>query len=531
MLAQNLISGLCIALMLVSPAAAAQDSRLPDAAMRGDNATVQTLLAERIDVNAAQGDGTTALHWAAYRDDLLMVRMLIKAGANLEIKTRLNAITPLLMASENGSAEMIALLLDAGADPNSPKATGTTPLMLAAASGSRDTVEVLLEHGARVDARESSYGQTALIYASALGRAAVIKLLVDHGADVNAITVLADIHGVKSGYQNAPRSNRSRPTSMGGNTALHFAAREGHIDAVRELVVGGIDVNQVALSDDMTAISQAILNGHFDIAKFLLDHGADVTLASSGGLTPLYATIDARWASRTWYPPPSVEQERTDYLDLIKELIAAGADTNARMGPKMWMRSFHGGGPDTSGATPFWRAAEANDVSTMRLLVAAGADPQTPTLDGVSPLQVAAGFGHSHQAAHIVPDARMATIEYLVDILDADVNFRDGKGYTPLHGAALVGRNDIIMFLVERGADVKVRSNMVNGRADDTDVDVADGTGDTIADYANGPSMNSTVYPDTVSLLIRLGSEFSTNCRSSTCVNPTRPDRNNNNHQ
>ena len=528
MLAQKLVRGLSLALVLALPAAA-QDTRLSDAAMREDLAAVQALLADGINVDAPQGDGTTALHWASYRDDLDMARLLIREESNLEAKTRLNGITPLFMASENGSAAMLELLLEAGADPNAAKETGTTPLMLAAASGSTDAVKVLLDHGANVDARESSYGQTALLYASAFGRAAMIPLLVGRGADVNAITTVAEIRDTVPNQ--APGRNNSKPARMGGNTALHFAAREGHLEAVRELVAMGANINQLALSDDMSALNQAILNGHLDIAKFLLNRGADATVASVGGVTPLYATLDAQWASRTWYPPPSVEQEQTHYLDLMKALIASGADPNARMGPKLWMRSFHGGGPDTDGATPFWRAVEANDVRAMQLLLAAGADPHIATSAGVSPLQVAAGFGHSHQAAHIVSDARMDTVQYLVATLSADVNAKDGKGYTPLHGAALIGQNDIITFLVDHGADVTSRANMINGRATDTDVDVAEGTGDTVADYANGPSMNSTVYPDTVALLVRLGSKFSQNCRSSTCVNPTRTLPQNQNQQ
>lgn len=511
---QSFIVILCMALLAT---AAPQDARLSDAAMEGDRSLVQELLQQNVDVNAAQGDGTTALHWAAYRDDAEMAELLIQAGADVHAKTRLGDITPLFIAAKDGNAAVIESLLSAGAGANATNAMGTTPLMLASASGVTDAVESLLEHGADVNARESAYGQTALMFAAALNRADVIRLLASRGAELDVTSEVQPLYG---------GSRRGGPTAMGGNTALQLAAREGQLDAVRALVESGVNVNQVSALDQMSAMTTAIMNSHFDVGKFLLDQGADPKLVSSGGLAPLYAAIDAEYAQRTWYPPLSTDQEQITHVELVKALIDRGADVNTRLSEELWFRDFGGGGgPSSVGATPLWRAAQGNDVEIIQILVAAGADPNIYTEGGSSPLQVAAGFGISHQGTVFVPDARLATVRYLVEELDADVNARDSRGYTPLHGVALVGNNEIVKYLVARGADVTARAGNVTGREEGEDREVAAGTGDSVADYANGPSMNARVYPDTIELLISLGSDFSDNCRASVCVLKARPDR------
>ena len=519
---QSLIGVLCMT-MLAS--AATQDARLSRAAMEGDMPAVERLLRENADVNGAQGDGTTALHWAAYTDDRVMVRLLIQAGADLHAETRLGALTPLFIAAKSGNVAILRLMLEAGADANSPNAQGTTPLMLAAASGITGAVKVLLGHSAAVNATEFAYGQTAAMFAAALNRSDVIRLLAAAGANLDVTSQVHKLHGAGGRAGGGGRAGRGSPSQMGGNTALHLAAREGQMAAVRALVEVGANVNQVSALDEMSAMTTAIMNSHFDIGKFLLDHGADPSLASDWGLAPLYATIDAGYAQRTWYPPLSTDQEQINHVDLMKELIARGAEVNTRISKALWFRRFGGGGGDATGATAFWRAAQANDEEVMRLLAAAGADPNIYSTAGVSPLQVAGGFGISHQGTAFVPDARMATIRYLVEELAADVTTKDSRGYTPLHGVALVGDNAIVEYLVAAGADVRARAGSVSGREEVDDRAVAMGTGDSIADYANGPSMNARVYPDTIALLIQLGSEFSDNCRASVCVLKAKPDR------
>jgi ankyrin repeat protein len=512
MFVQSLV---CSLLVLMLPAVG--DIRLADAAMEGDRAAVQSLLAQKVDVNVRQGDGSTALHWAAYRDDVEIARLLIKAGADVKAKTRIDDFTPLLLAAKNGNAAMVELLLKAGADPNTATGTGATALMLAAASGKTEAVKQLVDHGANVNAKDITNEQTALMFAAAVNSAPAIKLLAEHGADVNAVSKVLE-----------PRHLDGKETKeswLGGLTALHLAAREGHTDAVRELIAAKADINVVAASDKTSVMTLSIINGHLDIAKLLLDHGADPNLANRGGLAPLFALIDQQWAAHTWYPPANIEQEKTNFLDLMKGLLAQGANPNSKMGPKLWFRSLHGDWVDSNGATPFWRAAQANDVAAMRILVAAGADSKIATAHGASPLQVAAGFGYQPQVSNFVPDARVSTVKYLVDELGLDVNAKDDKGYTPLHAAALMDNIELIDYLVSKGADIKARANMVLGRNDDTNADVAPGTGDTVADMANGPREWNLAYPRIIEHLVQLGSDFSNNCRASTCVQKTRPER------
>jgi ankyrin repeat protein len=510
------IGQILLTLLLVVPGG---DIRLPDAAMRGDVTAVKSLLKENVDVNAAQGDGNTALHWAVYRDDLETARLLIRAGAKIDSRTRVGDITPLLLAAKNGSGPMIGLLLKAGADTNAPNANGTTPLMLAAASGKTDALKVLLDNGATVNTRDAANGQTAVMFAAALGRGAAIKMLAEYGADLNA-TSKASLVKPLAARGEPGEGDRNKTIIMGGNSALHFAAREGQLEAVRELVAAGANVNVVSGSDHMSPLLQAIITGHFDIAKLLLEHSADPNLVSAtAGLFPLWATIDARYAYHEWYPAPSVDQENTNYLDLIKELLDHGANVNARLGSKPWFRTFgNSSGPDPAGSTAFWRAAQANDVAAMKLLIAHGADPNIKTTHGCSPLLVATGIQHSYQGANMVPEARMETVRFLVEDLGADVNSKDDRGYSALHAAALIGRNDIILYLTKRGGNVSARANQISGSGDGGGeaYPAEPGKGDSVADMANGWSMNFPQYPETVTLAIQLGSEFSNKCWAST---------------
>ena len=497
-------------------------AELATAAMEGDHARVVALLSEGVDVNAPQGDGSTALHWAAYREDVDLARRLLDAGADVDAKTRLGEMTPLFMASKNGDAAMIELLVDAGADPSSSTTNGTTALMMAAASGDADAVSTLLARGVDVDAADVHQGQTALMFAAAPGRTDVVRALTVHGADVSKTSLVPSPRKVEGA--GGPKW-RKGDLALGGLAPLHFAARQGHITTVEALLEAGADVNQLTASNNTTALTIAVINAHFDLAMFLLDHGADPKPAvSSDGLTALYAAIDAQWANRVWYPVPTTEEEHTGYLELMQALIDAGADADARLGAKLWQRQMHGDWIDPAGATAFWRAAQANDVAAMKLLIAAGANPTIPTFKGSTPLQVAAGYGLEPQTSTFVPDARLETVRYLVEEVGADVSAADNNGYTPLHGAGLTAENDVIEYLVAMGADVTARANMILGGPEDPDQKVEAGTGDTVADMANGPKPHNLVHPHSVSLLVAMGSENSENCRASTCVNNTKKD-------
>jgi len=536
MFVKSLLSGVCLAAMLSAGSGdGVRDTRVSDAAQQGNLPLVQRLVAQKADVNGPEGDGMTALHWAAYLDHLEMARVLIAAGANVQAVTRLGGLTPLFLASKNGSAPMIALLLKAGAQVNSADDAGTTPLMFAAESGNAEAVRTLLDRGAEVNAKEKSWGQTALMFASAYDRTAVVKILLAHGADTKVTTGTAPVDRAKveanrqrvvQGRDAKEAAERAKAndfynrgiTVMGGMTALLFAAREGNLDTIQALISGGADVNQVSAADGTSALTDAIFNGHYGVAKYLLDHGANPNLVNVNGLAPLYATIDMQYANRTWYPAADISQEKVNYLDLMKELLARGADPNQRINKKLWFRRFHDDWVDAVGANAFWRAAQANDVAAMKLLVAHGADTKVATTHGATPLIVAAGYGYAEQTTVVVPGARLEAVKYLVNDLGADVNAKDDKGYTPLHGAAYVGDNQVIEFLVSRGADITARSHGVLATEGQGVTEAPPGKGDTVADMANGPREQSLLFPQTVALAVRLGSRNSHNCRSSTCV-------------
>ena len=382
------ISIAILVIFLVALAAGTTDTRLADAVQNNDHATIRSLLAKKVDVNAPQGDGTTALHWAAFNDDRETSKMLLAAGANVKAATRVGAITPLLLASKNGSAPMIELLLKAGADANSTSETGTTALMMAASAGNPDALKALIAQGANVNARDLAHGQTALIFAASLNRAEAIKVLIANGADPAITSKVTKTERVRFNADGVPapdepatpatkettakeppqqkqgRGDRGAAT-MGGQTALLYAARDGQIDAARALVDAGADVNQANPEEKTTPLVMAIINGHYpDLAKVLLDHGADPNLANIWGLAALYATVDVQWAPYAWFPQPITSQENITHLELMKALIAKGADVNTKLGKKIWVRSFGDRSwADPVGATPFWRAAQSNDIA------------------------------------------------------------------------------------------------------------------------------------------------------------------------
>jgi uncharacterized protein len=511
---------------LVGLTAQTTDTRLADAVQKGDRTAARSLLAKKVNVNGPQGDGTTALHWAAFNDDREVAKLLLAAGANVKAATRDGAITPLFLACKNGSAPMIELLLKAGADPNATNETGTTALMMAASAGNPEALKVLIAHGANVNAKDVAHGQTALIFAAALNRAEAIKVLMAHGADPAITSKVTKTERVRFNADGVPapdeqpapaakdpaQQKQGRPergaATMGGQTALLYAARDGQIDAARALGEAGADVNQGNSEERTTPLLMAIINGHYDLGAMLLDHKADPNMGNTWGLAALYATIDVQWAPYAWFPQPITSQEKITYLELMKALIARGADVNAKLGKKIWVRSFGDRSwVDPVGATPFWRAAQSDDVAAMKLLVASGAEPKVATAGGDTALMVAAGLGWAPNNSTVVPDSWKAAVEYCIE-LGLDVNAVDARGYTALHGVAFRGDNDLIKFLVAKGAKTDVKTK----------------AGDTIADMANGPIPHSIPHPDTVALLESLGSANSHNCRSDQCLVAPQPD-------
>ncbi len=425
-------------------AAAPPDARVADAAMRRDTEGVRTLLRSGADVNAAQGDGMTALHWASLNADLETMNVLLAAGATTDALTRVGAHTPLHLASARGHAAAVARLLEAGSRVAAFTTTGVQALHLAAQSGSAPTVTALLDAGADRDARDKTHGRTPLVFASATDRVDVVALLLARGADARLTTTVID-YPARAAADNQARRTRDkiasattgrnidstfdpdppppgtapnqvttgrgapvdpndpdttagagrraggpRPPSdidqigkQGGFTALHYAARDGYAAVARKLVDGGLDVNVPTAGDGSTPMIVAIINGQYDLALSFLERGGDPNLANDDGVTPLFAALNNEWALRTWYPQPTAgSQQQASYLELLEALLKAGADPNARTRSHIWYAAYNTGrmGVDFTGATPFWRAAYALDVDAMRLLVRYGADPNVPTV-------------------------------------------------------------------------------------------------------------------------------------------------------
>jgi ankyrin repeat protein len=510
-----------------------------EAALRKDAAAVRALIKQGAEVNAPHGDGMTALHWAASHGDADLVQTLLTAGANVKAQARINAYTPLFLASQHGHADVVDRLLKAHANPNAVSSTGSTPLMLAAASGHVDAVKLLLAAGANVNAKETGRGQTALMYAAAYNRAPAIKMLTELGADPNATASVRDLFKEQEGFGRGDGSNRrglipgvDRNYSYselvgyeGGLAPLHLAARQGHADAVAALLAAGANVNQVSAGDKTSPLLIATINGHFDLAKSLLDHGADPNLSAENGVRPIFAAVACQWAVVAVYPQPKAHlQQKLSYLDVMKAMLDRGADPNVRLKKKVWYSEYNhdDSNMDETGATPLWRAAYAGDVDAIRLLVSYGADPNLATMtlpagrrygyltqgDGtdhtglapvpagapsVTPLLSAAGVGHGRGAGsttHHSLKGWLPAVQYLVDELGADVNWRDAGGDTALHYAAARGDNEMIGYLISKGANAKVVNR----------------AGQTIADMANGPTERGVrPFPDTLALLATMG--------------------------
>ena len=437
-------------------------SDVADAAMHRNRDAVRELIARKADVNAAQPDGATALHWAARWDDAEMASLLIHAGAQAQAINH-DGATPMFLAAENGSAAMINLLLAAGVDPKIPVLPhGETALMMAARSGNMDAVRALLDRGAEVNAKDELRGTTALMWAAEQGHADVVRFLAGHGADLNAQSKqLTPIGRRGLGFVNSTvifgASGRAAPSApvKGGLTALLFAAREGALDCVRVLVTAGADVNQTSI-DGSSPLLVAVQNGSYAVGRFLLDHGAKPNLANAKGWTPLYLAVKNRNQETTAVPGPSADGA----LDFVQVLLDRGASPNVRIQADtevhqgmtaIWLKE--------AGATPLLRAALCGDLTVVRLLLAHGADPQIPTFDRTTPLMVASGVGWAEGMMHQYSDDE--TVELVKLLLDrgGDVNAANNHGITALHGAAYKASNKVVQLLVDRGAKLDAKDN------------------------------------------------------------------------
>ena len=603
------------ALALGAARAPADESPVADAVMRGDSARVRVLIKQGLDVNAAQPDGMTALHWAAQRGDAGGAQMLMYAGARVDAVTRNGNYTPLHLAARSGRTAAVKALLAAGADVNAVTTTGAvTALHFAASNGDAATVAALLDKGAPVDTREGAWGQTPLMWAASANRLAALDILIKRGANLELASKIEDISAkekaervmlvqrgrrvaamkaadaaptvaaaapaapaaapsaapvpaaapagraavtasgapaaggapVKRDSAPPPQTgfNSRGPTygdligNKGGLTALLFAVRDGSDECVARLLEAGAKINHVSEGDHSSPLLMATINGRFDMAKVLLEKGADVKLQSDAGAAPLYATINVQWAAKSLYPQPTAQlQQTTSYLDLMESFLKAGADVNVRLKKHLWFMSYNFDllGVNTVGATAFWRAAYGTDVPAMKLLVKYGADITIPTIKpngrlpgddsggddgaaggkdpsglapipdggpGVYPIHAATGVGYgegfaanSHRHA---PDAWMASAKYLIEELKVDVNMRDHNGYNAVHHAAARGDTVLITYLAGKGGDIMAISRR----------------GQTTTDMANGPVQRIPPFVETVDFLVKLGAKNSNKCKS-----------------
>ncbi|HXH25341.1 MAG TPA: ankyrin repeat domain-containing protein [Vicinamibacterales bacterium] len=471
----RLLSFAVIAACALPCAAHAQaDTRLAEAAMNRDVAAVRALLAQKVDPNSPGRDGTPALHWAVRADDLELASLLVVAGADVRLSNR-HGVTSLAVAAANGNPEMMRLLLDAGADPNGVDQAGEPMLLIAARVGVADAVRLLLDRGAIVDARDATYQQTPLMVAVRENHLDVVRLLIERGADVNAKTRVGSTpawvlpnsvpgfgHGVGIIRGGLPERGRRDPIP-GGLSPLLYAARDGRVEAARLLLDAGADIDQTD-PNGITPLIMAIVNNRVAVARLLVERGADIHRADWYGRTPLWSAVETRNMdvdNATFVN--SIDRE--PLLELIRILLDKGADPNVRTkevppirraflrvtGSLEWV--------DFTGMTPFLYAARAGDVTVMRLLLQHGADPHIPTYAGTTALMAAAGINWVFDQTYDEGPERLLEAVKLCYDLGLDVNAVNSMGLTALHGAANRGSDDIIRFLVEKGAKLDVADN------------------------------------------------------------------------
>jgi ankyrin repeat protein len=430
------------AIWSISPASAASlDSRVADAAEARNTALVRSLLNQHVPANTAQADGMTALHWAVLHDDLELARLLVSGGADVKA-TNGYGVPPLSLACTNGNARMVELLLTSGAGANTSLPGGETALMTCSRTGKVEAVAVLLAHGADVNAKDTERGQTALMWAAAEGNVETVEALVKAGADIHA--------HLASGF-----------------TPLLFAVREGRIGAVKALVKAGADVKEklqpaivaakvgepARIRNDTSALALAISNAHYELASYLLDAGADANVKGNGGVTPLHIITNVRKPGQGDNDPAPEGSGNVSSLEIIRKLVAKGADVNARITGRARVGRTS---LNIRGATPFFLAARTADAEMLRLLVSLGADPTIPNADNTTPLIAAAGLGTSSpgEDAGSEPEV-LEAVEYLLK-LGADINAVDNNGETAMHGAAYKNLPLVVTYLAEHGARIDV---------------------------------------------------------------------------
>jgi ankyrin repeat protein len=446
---------------------AAPDAALvADAAMHGDRDAVRTLLKQAADVNAAQGDGMTALHWAAMKNDPELAQTLLFAGANIKAATRIGAYTPLVLAAREGNATVMDVLLKAGADVNTKTANGTTALMLAAQSGSVDAVKSLLAAGAEINATEPVRGFNAVMFAAASDRAAVIDLLASRGGDIKATTKTIDLNaagranaafaGVLFGNPAPPPAAPGAQPAAGGQASAgsgRGGGRQGGAPATAANEVPAVPAAQQQGRFNPGAQGKAGIDRQYQLNELIY---------AQGGLTPLLLAA------------------RQGYSDTVQALVKAGADVNQLSA-----------GDKTS---PLLIATINGHFDIAKALLDGGADPTLAAENGATPLYAALNCEWAPKSLYPQPRAylnqKVTYLDLMQALLDkgADPNARlkkkvwysgysfdlsgvDEIGGTPFWRAAYASDVDAMKMLVARGADPNIPTMKPAGRPRTADVE------------------------------------------------------------
>jgi ankyrin repeat protein len=523
------------------------------AAAQGSAETIAALLDHGATVNGRDAAfGQTPLMWAAAYDRVPAIELLVARGADVKAVSKVEDIAALEKAGEAAYELRMRRVAALKAAEQPSKAAGGSKVRADSAGAGKDSLAAKAAVAGRPnetrhdERKDSVVAKGGADSATAKGASAKPDASPRRQPAAPAAATAGAPAAGATPAKPASDSAKARDRGMsygdlvgkkGGLTPLLFAVRQGNTEATLALLKAGADINQVSDGDHTSPLLMAAINGQFDLAKALLERGASPKLASDAGATPLYAALNVQWAAKSLYPQPTAQtQQQSTYLELMEALLKAGADPNARLTKHLWYMSYNFDllGVNTEGATPFWRAAYGTDVAAMKLLVAYGADPKIPTRrpagrqrgedapsaddstkqdpsgvppvpvggPGVYPIHAASGVGYGEgyaaNAHRHAPDGWMPAVKYLVEVLGADVNARDHNGYTPLHHAAARGDNELIKYLIEKGADVSAVSRK----------------GQTTADMANGPVQRIPPFLDTVALLEKLGSKNNHKCKS-----------------
>jgi len=475
------------AVFLSATTVAQENTSLAEAARNRDSVSLRALLDTGSDPDARGSFDTPALHWVVRYDDLESARLLLNAKADPNITSRYG-VTPISLAISNGNAEMTLLLLNAGADPNTLENSGETVLMTAAEIGVMASVEHLVEAGARIDTRDPNFGQTALMFAARAGHTDIVRYFIEQGANPNARTDIGEepkwvLPNSQRGFGfgigiirgGTPADRGRREPIPGGMTPLLYAARHGHTDIARLLLDAGADIH-LSDANNINPLLMAVENNSMETARLLINQGSELNVSDWYGRTPLWEAINVR---NLYVHNDTFENyitNRGEILDLIALLVERGADLNARTresppvrhhllsitGTLEWV--------DFTGQTPFIRAARAGDMDVMKLLLDHGADPLIETFEGTNALMAAAGVNWVvSQTWTEDTETVLDAVKLCID-LGMDVNHANSMGLTALHGAANRGSNDIIELLVAHGARLDARD-----REDRTPLDWAKG--------------------------------------------------------